>query len=76
MSEEVVARAIEPFFTTKDPGKGTGLGLNQVYGTVQQFGGDPKIMSQPAQGTSFALYFPVSPEDPSGIRSLHRATRS
>ncbi|GAB3764770.1 PAS domain-containing sensor histidine kinase [Ramlibacter monticola] len=63
MSEEVIARAIEPFFTTKAPGKGTGLGLSQVYGMVQQFGGDLRITSQPAQGTTIALYFPVSGEE-------------
>ena len=60
MSEEVIARAVEPFFTTKPTGKGTGLGLSQVYGMVQQFGGELKILSQPAQGTTMSLYFPVS----------------
>ena len=60
MTEEVIARAVEPFFTTKPLGKGTGLGLSQVYGMVQQFGGELKITSQPAQGTTVALYFPVS----------------
>ena len=63
MSEEVVARAIEPFFTTKALGKGTGLGLSQVYGMVRQFGGELKIVSQPAQGTSICLYFPVTEEE-------------
>ncbi|MBC5768585.1 hybrid sensor histidine kinase/response regulator [Ramlibacter albus] len=63
MTEEVIARAIEPFFTTKAVGKGTGLGLSQVYGMVQQFGGDLKITSQVAQGTTVALYFPVSTEE-------------
>ena len=63
MSEEVIARAVEPFFTTKDMGKGTGLGLSQVYGMVQQFGGDLKITSQLAQGTTVSLYFPVSAEE-------------
>lgn len=62
MSEEVMSRAIEPFFTTKPSGKGTGLGLSQVYGTVQQFGGELKINSQPAQGTTISLYFPASDE--------------
>jgi CheY-like chemotaxis protein len=64
MSEEVMARAVEPFFTTKAVGKGTGLGLSQVYGTVQQFGGDLKIVSQLAQGTTLSLYFPVTAEEP------------
>ncbi|WP_255440491.1 hybrid sensor histidine kinase/response regulator [Caenimonas sedimenti] len=63
MSEEVLARAVEPFFTTKAMGKGTGLGLSQVYGMVQQFGGELKIVSQLAQGTTICLYFPVSSEE-------------
>jgi CheY-like chemotaxis protein len=63
MSDEVIARAIEPFFTTKAVGKGTGLGLSQVYGMVQQFGGELKITSQLAQGTTIGLYFPVSTEE-------------
>lgn len=62
MTEEVIARAVEPFFTTKPMGKGTGLGLSQVYGMVQQFGGELKITSQPAQGTTISLYFPASSE--------------
>lgn len=64
MTEEVIARAVEPFFTTKPVGKGTGLGLSQVYGMVQQFGGELKITSQPAQGTTISLYFPASSEAP------------
>jgi PAS domain S-box-containing protein len=63
MSDEVISRAIEPFFTTKPVGKGTGLGLSQVYGMVQQFGGDLKITSQLAQGTTISMYFPVSDEE-------------
>ena len=64
MSEEVIARAVEPFFTTKAMGKGTGLGLSQVYGTVQQSGGDLKIVSQIAQGTTVSLYFPATSQEP------------
>ncbi|MGV3570427.1 MAG: PAS domain S-box protein [Ramlibacter sp.] len=64
MSDEVIARAVEPFFTTKPVGKGTGLGLSQVYGMVRQFGGELKIVSQPAQGTTISLYFPVTSQEP------------
>jgi CheY-like chemotaxis protein len=62
MDADTRARAFEPFFTTKPVGKGTGLGLSQVYGMVQQFGGDLKIVSRPAEGTTITLYFPVTSE--------------
>jgi PAS domain S-box-containing protein len=63
MSDDVIARAVEPFFTTKPAGKGTGLGLSQVYGMVQQSGGEMKIVSQVAQGTTICLYFPISAQE-------------
>jgi PAS domain S-box-containing protein len=59
MSADVIARAVEPFFTTKPVGKGTGLGLSHVYGLMQQSGGDLVIESAPGEGASIALYFPA-----------------
>jgi len=59
MPPEVVLRAIEPFFTTKEVGKGTGMGLSQVYGFVQQAGGDLVIESGVGQGTAVSLYLPA-----------------
>ena len=59
MAPETLARAVEPFFTTKAVGKGTGLGLSQVYGLAQQCQGDLAITSVVGEGTTVALYFPA-----------------
>jgi signal transduction histidine kinase len=58
MAPEVAARACEPFFTTKDPGHGTGLGLSQVAGFAEQSGGHIRISSAPGRGTTVRLYLP------------------
>jgi signal transduction histidine kinase/ActR/RegA family two-component response regulator len=58
MSPEVLARAFDPFYTTKAPGQGTGLGLSQVYGFVRQSGGHISIDSQPGKGTTVSIYLP------------------
>ncbi|TVR10862.1 MAG: HAMP domain-containing protein [Planctomycetota bacterium] len=59
MDEETIASACDPFFTTKEPGKGTGLGLASVYGCVQHLGGWMDIESTPQQGTTITLAFPA-----------------
>ncbi|HWL69353.1 MAG TPA: PAS domain S-box protein [Geminicoccus sp.] len=58
MPPEVAARACEPFFTTKEVGKGSGLGLSQVYGFVRQSGGAVRIETRPGAGTTIALILP------------------
>ena len=58
MSAAVQAHALEPFFTTKDIGEGTGLGLSMVYGFAKQSGGDLAITSEDGQGTTITLYLP------------------
>ena len=60
MSEEVIARACEPFFTTKDVGKGSGLGLAQVYAFITNSGGSLAIESKPGSGTTVRMRFPRS----------------
>ncbi len=60
MTEEVATRAFEPFYTTKGPGKGTGLGLATVYGIVTRWGGHAAIHSAPGLGTEIVVELPVT----------------
>ena len=60
MSEATLAKAMEPFFTTKGVGKGTGLGLSMVQGLTAQSGGALKISSTPGKGTTISLWFPCA----------------
>jgi PAS domain S-box-containing protein len=59
MSDDVKQRVLEPFFTTKDFGKGSGLGLSMVHGFVEQSGGSLRIESEMGQGTTVSLYLPA-----------------
>jgi signal transduction histidine kinase/ActR/RegA family two-component response regulator len=64
MTPEVQARALEPFFTTKPFGVGTGLGLSTVYGMAKQCGGHVRIDSAPGEGTTIRLYLPRYVQSP------------
>jgi PAS domain S-box-containing protein len=61
MSPDVLKRALDPFFTTKPVGQGTGLGLATAYGIMQAHGGTLELASEPGQGTEVMLVFPVAP---------------
>ena len=69
MDQTVLARVTEPFFTTKEPGKGTGLGLAMAKGFVEQSGGSLSIDSVVGQGTRIIMWLPIMP----GVDAPHEA---
>jgi PAS domain S-box-containing protein len=77
MDDDTRAHAFEPFFTTRSPGLGTGLGLASVHGVVSQSGGFIRLESSPGAGTTVALHFPCAARavdaEPPGDRDTHGA---
>ncbi|MCC6738184.1 MAG: PAS domain S-box protein [Planctomycetia bacterium] len=77
MTEEVKAHLFEPFYTTKSPGKGTGLGLAMVHGILKQSGGGITVESATGRGTKITFYLPVSDHAPrTSFRSEDAASRN
>jgi PAS domain S-box-containing protein len=76
MDEATLARAVEPFFSTKGVGKGTGLGLSMVHGLASQLGGALTIKSKSGLGTNIELWLPqteAAPEEPTAIHEVEPA---
>ncbi len=60
IAPEIIGSIFDPYFTTKGPGEGTGMGLAMVHGIIESYGGKISVDSKPGQGTLFTIYLPVT----------------
>jgi signal transduction histidine kinase len=69
--EAMLSEIFTPFYTTKQLGKGTGMGLSIVYGVVKMHAGDISVDSVPGQGTTFTVRFPIGEKPKEDINEFH-----
>ena len=72
---DIIDKIFDPYFTTKEVGKGTGMGLSISYGIIKSYGGAITVESSIGKGTTFHVYFPVIQEEVKGLEALPEAPR-